>query len=190
MPEKVLLVSSSTEANVSDALRALETRLFPGSQLDMLCSLAELPLFEGRRELHQILVFPHRRELSVGLRLLFRVWRERYDVVAVLWCLDANRSRAKLFALFCCTGRLLVFNENLDCDYLSAKFVKGLVAARAYDGRLTGNSLIAALLIPLKDGYWGLLRILMFPIRLLILLLSVLGLYVAKVWRQQANLRE
>ena len=189
MPEKVLLVSTSTESNVNKALLALKTRLFPGSQLDLLCSSAELLFFEGRRELHQVLVFPHRRDLSMALRLLFGVWREKYDVVAVLWCLDAGRSRPKLFALLCGSRRLLVFNENLDCDYLSPKFLKSLVVGRAYNGSLTGNSLIAALLVPLKDGYWGLLRILIFPIRLLILLLSVLGLYMGKAWRQRANVR-
>jgi hypothetical protein len=187
MPEKVLLVSSSTETNVSKALLVLKTRLFPASQLDLLCSLAELSCFEGKKELHQILVFPHRRDLPMALRLFSRVWREKYDVVAVLWCLDAHRCPPKLFALFCGSRRLLVFNENLDCNYLSPKFLKALVAARAYDGSLTGNSLVSAALVPLKDGYWGLLRILIFPIRLLILLLSILGLYIGKVWCQRAN---
>lgn len=189
MPDKVLLVSSSTEPNVCKALLTLKTHLFPSSRLDLACSLAELSFFEGRTELHQIFVFPHRRDFSMASRLLSRVWREKYDVVAVLWCLDASRFRPKLFALLCGGRRLLVFNENLDCDYLSPKFLKNLVVARAYDGSLSGNKLIAASLGPLKDGYWGLLRILIFPVRLLILLLSVLGLHLGKIWRQRINLR-
>jgi hypothetical protein len=187
MPEKVLLVSSSTEANVSSALLALKTRLFPDSQLDLLCSLAELSYFEGRTELHQILIFPHRRDLSMALKILYRIWREKYDVVAMLWCLDTHRFRPKFFALLCGGRRLLVFNENLDCNYLTPKFLKALVVARAYDGSLSGNSLISAALVPLKDGYWGLLRILIFPIRLLILIFSILGLYIGRAWRQRAN---
>src|SRR5215510_9863613 len=130
MPEKVLLVSSSTETNVNTALLALKSRLFPDPQLDLLCSLAELSCFEGRTELRQILVFPHRRDLSMALKMLYRVWREKYDVVAMLWCLDAHRFRPKLFALLCGGRRLLVFNENLDCNYLTPKFLRALVVAR------------------------------------------------------------
>ena len=138
MPDKVLLVSSSTEPNVCKALLTLKTHLFPSSRLDLACSLAELSFFEGRTELHQIFVFPHRRDFSMASRLLSRVWREKYDVVAVLWCLDASRFRPKLFALLCGGRRLLVFNENLDCDYLSPKFLKNLVVARCFVGSIEG----------------------------------------------------
>jgi hypothetical protein len=187
VPEKVLVVSSSTETNVGKALLVLKTRLFPDSKLDLICSLAELGSFESRRELRQILVFPHRRDWSMALRLLVRIWEEKYDVVAVLWCLETNRFRPKLFAFLCGSRRLLVFNEHLDCNYLSPRFVKALVAARASNGSLTGSSLLSAVLVPLKDGYWGLLRILIFPLRVLILLLLVLGLYLRRVFRTREN---
>jgi hypothetical protein len=183
MREKVLLVSSSTEGNVARALLILKSRVFPESRLDLLCSVSALPFFEGRSEVHQIMVFPPRRRLAMILKLLGRIWRSRYDVVAVLWCLDVGKLRPKIFALFCGCRRVLVFNENLDCSYLTPRFLKTLVARRAHDGTLTANSLMTAVLVPLKDGYWGLLRLLLFPIRLFILLILVLGLYLAKPWR-------
>jgi hypothetical protein len=184
MHEKVLLVSSSTEENVARALLILRSRVFPGSQLDLLCSVSELSFFEGRSEVHQIVAVPPGRRLSMTLKLLGRIWRSRYDVVAVLWCLDVGKLRPKIFALLCGCPRLLVFNENLDCSYLTPRFLKTLVARRAHDGTLTANSLMTAVLVPLKDGYWGLLRLLLFPIRLFILLISVFGLYLAKAWRR------
>ena len=189
MPEKVLLVSSSTEHNVAKALLTLKNRLFPNSQLDLLCSLSNLSHFEGKSELRQILVFPHRWDVATILKLLGRVWRKRYDVVAVLWCLDAGKLRPKLFALLCGGRRLLVFNENLDCSYLTLPFLKSLITARAHDGTLTANRFVGALLGPLKDGYWGVLRIVIFPVRLLILVFSVLALYLGKAWRQRFKSR-
>ncbi len=188
MSEKVLLVSSSTESNAAQALLTLN-RLFPNSQPDLLCSLSGLSYFEGRSELREILVFPHRWDFATTLKLLGGVWRKKYDVVAVLWCLDVGRLRPKLFALLCGGRRLLVFNENLDCSYLTIRFLKSLIAARAHDGTLTANRFLGALLGPLKDGYWGLLRILIFPIRLLILVISVLALYLGKTYRQRMNFR-
>ncbi|PYV90592.1 MAG: hypothetical protein DMG05_09830 [Acidobacteria bacterium] len=185
MPEKALLVSTSTETNVNMAVRILRDRLFPNIPLDILCTAADLPQFEGRVDFRQVYVFPHRRDLGSALRLWRRILREKYHVVAVLWCLDEGQIRAKLFALLCGGHRLLIFNENLDCAYLRLRFLKKLVIARSHNGTLIGNGLAGALLEPLKDGYWGLVRMLIFPLRLLILFVLVSRLYLQKVLRRK-----
>ncbi|PYV40943.1 MAG: hypothetical protein DMG06_18670 [Acidobacteria bacterium] len=185
MSEKVLLVSTSTEPNVNMAVRILKDRLFRNIPLDVLCTLADLHQFENRADFRQVYVFPHRRDIGSALNLWRRILREKYDVVAVLWCLDQQRIRPKLFALGCGGRRLLIFNENLDCAYLSLRFLKKLVAARAHSGTLIGNCFAGALLEPLKDGYWGLIRMLVFPLRLLILLMLISGLYLRKAWRRK-----
>jgi hypothetical protein len=185
MSEKVLLVSTSTEPNVNLAIRILKDRLFRNIPLDILCTVGDLPQFEGRVDFHRVYVFPHRRDLRAALSLWKRILREKYSVVAVLWCLDEGRIRPKLFALGCGGRRLLIFNENLDCAYLSPRYLQKLVVTRAHNGTLVGNGLAGTLLEPLKDGYWGLIRMLIFPLRLLILLMSVSALYLRKAWRRK-----
>jgi hypothetical protein len=185
MAEKVLLVCTSNESNVNKALQVLKGRLFQNPQLDFLCTATEWSYLKTKGDFRQVFVFPGRHEFGAALKLWRRLTKEKYDVLTVLWCLDLGRFRSKLFALCCGGRRILVFNEHLDCDYLSLRFLKNLLMARASNGTLARGALGRALLTPIRDGYWGALRAVVFPLRLLVLLLAVAGLYLGKRPRRE-----
>jgi hypothetical protein len=186
MAEKVLLVCTSSESNVAKALKVLKERLFQNSELDFLCTATESSYLETKGDFRQGFVFPGRYDFGAALELWRRVTRQKYDVITVLWCMDLGRFRSKLFALCCGGRRILVFNEHLDCDYLSLRFLMNLLMARAFNGTLARGALGRAVLIPFRVGYWGVLRAAFFPLRLLILLLVVAGLYLEKKVRREA----
>ena len=165
MSEKILLVCTSSSPKVQQALQVLQGQLFKNPQVDFLCTLKDLPPFEGERAFQQVMVFPRRDNYRGAFRLWKRIIHSRYDVVAVLWCLESERIRSKLFALFCGGRRILVFNEYLDCDYLSPAFLKRLVKARAANGTLCRSGWWSKLFQPLMDGYFGIIRILLFPLQ-------------------------
>lgn len=181
MAEKILLVCSSTAANLLKAEEILSTRpIFHHPELHILCSLRDLPAVKAMQSARQVWVFPHRRDLRNGFGFWLRILKQRYDVVVVLWCLDQARLRQKLFALACGTCRIVVFNENLDCAYLSLSFLSRFLAARFRDGHLTGGLVGRSLWVTLERGTRTFLRILLFPIRLIILVGAVLVLYGGK----------
>jgi len=178
MAEKVLLVCSSTGANLLKVAEILSTRpIFHHPELHILCSLPDLPDVKAIQSARQIWVFPHRRDLRTGFDFWLRILKQRYDVVVVLWCLDQTRLRQKLFALTCGTTRILVFNENLDCAYLSFSFLSRFLAARFRDGHVIGGLVGRSLWSTVERGTRTFLRILLFPIRLIILVGAVLLLY-------------
>jgi len=186
MSEKILLVCTSSESNVEKALGILKERLFQNPQLDFLCTATEWPYLETIGGFRQGFVFPSRRDFGAALKLWRRLTRQKYDVITVLWCLDLGRFRSKLFALCCGGRRILVFNEHLDCDYLSLRFLKNLLVARASNGTLARGALGRAVLTPLSVGYRGVLRAAFFPLRLIILLLAVAGMYLGKRLRRKS----
>jgi hypothetical protein len=179
--DKVLLVCSSTPARV---LRAMERfpndAAFQRYDLDLLCTAGDLAELEKGTHVRQLLVFPKRRECVAAARLWAQVVRERYAVVVVLWCMEPGKTLAKVFALLCLGRRILVFNENADCAFLSLPFLWSFTKARIQSGSFDNSLLVRALLGPLKHGVWGLLRLALFPVRLLVLLTSVSLLYLAK----------
>jgi hypothetical protein len=181
MAEKVLLVCSSTPANVRKAIdRFPNDAVFQDYDLDLLCTAADFPEFEKWAGVRQRLVFPKQREVGAAARLWANLVRERYAVVVVLWCLEPGRTLAKAFAFLCLGRRLLVFNENADCAFLSVRFLSSLIKARIQSGAFDNSLLVRAIVSPLKHGAWGLLRLALFPIRLIALLFSVSLLYLGR----------
>ena len=190
MPDKVLLVCSSTAAHIQRA-REILWRRTPSDrpELHLLCSPSDLPYLQKDPPAGRVWVFPHRSDLANGFRLCLRIRRQRYREVAVLWCGDAARLRPKLFALACGGSRILVFDERLECVPLSVSLLGRLLAARIRrrwspwrPARVLPPARV--LLAPLVSGgrilaagfrllaQWALL-----PVRFLLLLGSVLWLY-------------
>jgi len=181
LTDKVLLVCSSTPARVLKAMeRFPNDAAFQHYDLDLLCPAVDLAELEKGKRVRQILVFPKRREYVAAALLWAKVVRERYAVVVVLWCMEPGKTLAKVFALLCLGRRILVFNENVDCAFLSLPFLWSFTRARIQSGSFDNSLLARALLDPLKHGLWGLLRLALFPVRLLVLLTSVSLLYLAK----------
>ncbi len=181
MPEKVLLVCTSTAPNLKKAHEILcRQPIFDRPEFHFLCSPADLPSLRGISSAGRVWVFPHRRDPWNALKLWRRILKQRYHAVVVLWCLDRGRLRQKVFALACGTCRILVFNENLDCSYLNPSFLRIFLAARARDGHLSPGPAGRMLLAAAGRGWRFLLRMVLFPIRLAALIGAVSALYVGK----------
>lgn len=181
MADKVLLVCSSTPANVRRAIeRFPNDAAFQDYHLDLLGTAGDFPELEKGTQVRRRLVFPKRREVAAAARLWAHVVRERYSVVVVLWCLEPGKTLAKVFALACFGRRLLVFNENADCAFLSLPFLWSFTKARIQSGAFDNSLLARAMLSPLRHGAWGLLRLALLPIRFIVLLVSVSLLYLGK----------
>ena len=187
MPDKVLLVCSSTAANIQKAREILRRRTsFDRPEFHLLCSPSDLPYLQKAPAARRVWVFPHRRDLGNGFRLWLRILRQRYRAVAVLWCGDRGRQRPKLFALACGGRRILVFDERLQCSPLSATLLGRLLAARArrhrWNAGPVGRVLAVArvLLWPLAAGAGLLARWLLIPVRFLLLVGAVLALYAGR----------
>ncbi|MEW5975185.1 MAG: hypothetical protein AB1898_05185 [Acidobacteriota bacterium] len=187
MAERVLLICTAAAPKVNRALQVLREKVVRDASVDLLCTLTDLPPFEGRGDLQQRIVFPPRSDWKEALRLWARLFRERYEVVAILWCLEPGRLRAKLFALICPGRRMLVFNENLDCDYLSLRFLARLVRARVLAGTLMGHGVWRAITAPLATGTLGLLHLLLFPCRLAVLVAMVAALFLSSRFRSNPS---
>ena len=187
MPDKVLLVCSSTAANIQKAREILRRRTsFDRPEFHLLCSPSDLPYLQKAPAARRVWVFPHRRDLGKGFRLWLRLLRQRYRAVAVLWCGDRARQRPKLFALACGGRRILVFDERLQCSPLSATLLGRLLAAHARRHRWNAGPLgrvlavARVLLWPLAAGAGLLARWLLIPVRFLLLVAAVLALYAGR----------
>ena len=187
MPDKVLLVCSSTAANIQKAREILRRRSsFDRPEFHLLCSPSDLPYLQKAPPARRVWVFPHRRDLGNGFRLWLRILRQRYRAVAVLWCGDRARLRPKLFALACGGRRILVFDERLECSPLSATLLGRLLAARArrrrWNAGPVGRMLAVGrmLLSPLAAAAGLLARWLLIPVRFLLLVGAVLALYAGR----------
>lgn len=191
MPDRVLLVCSSTAANIQKAREILCGRT-PSDrpELHLLCSPSDLPYLQKNPPAGRVWVFPHRSDLANGFRLWLRIRRQRYREVAVLWCGDGARLRPKLFALVCGGSRILVFDERLECAPLGFSLLGRLLVARLRRLRpppwRPGRVLppVRVLLAPLAvaarlvvAGTRFLAQWLLIPVRFLLLLGSVLCLY-------------
>ncbi len=173
MNEKILLIVSSSSSNVFVAIDRLKTQVFSDPQIDLLCTLSDLSWYEGSPQVGQILIFPPRREWSSIYQLKCRINREGYNTVAVLWDGQEARNRPKIFAFGCGLRRLLVFNENLDCSYFRPIFLARWLEARLKksNSRTSGGHMIS--MASLLFFFGTLSRLLMFPLRLLVLLVLV-----------------
>ena len=181
MGENILVICSSTPSNVAGAIRRLpQDTLFPQAQIDLLSPAADLPSYHGWRAIRQVLVFPKRRDWKGACRLWWRLRRQRYAVVVVLWCLERGRNRQKAFALLAPARRILVFNENLDCAYLRPRFLKLFLQSRIRDGHFGGCALLREALKPIQQGFRGLARLVLFPVRFFLLLCAVAGVYLTE----------
>ena len=187
MPDKVLLVCSSTAANIQKAREILRRRTsFDRPEFHLLCSPSDLPYLQKAPAARRVWVFPHRRDLGKGFRLWLRILRQRYRAVAVLWCGDRARQRPKLFALACGGRRILVFDERLECSPLSATLLGRLLAARARRHRWNAGpvgwmpAVGWMLLSPLAAVAGFLARWLLVPVRFLLLVAAVLALYAGR----------
>jgi hypothetical protein len=190
MPEKVLIVCTASPPKAQRALQVLQDHLFRKPEVDFLCTLKDLPAIEGEKSFREVIVFPPRNHYRSAFQLWKRLVGRHYDVIVVLWCLEGGRLRHKLFALLCGSRRILVFNENLDCDYLSPAFLKRLIKARAANGTLMRSRRWSEMFLPLKDGYWGILRLVSSPLRVLVLAVAVLSLYLPATLRRKRTGRD
>lgn len=181
MAERVLLVCTSTASNVRRAIGVLKTVLFQSPQIDLLCKSSELAEYEKKEHLQNIWVFPNRQEYRAALKLWRRIRKESYDVVAVLWCQDAEHAKAKGFALLCGGKRLLIFNENLDCEYLKTSYLKAMVLARTREGRLLPRSWAQRIRKALYIGNWAGMRLLLLPLRFVILVIMTGPLFCSRL---------
>lgn len=178
MPDKVLLVCSSTAENIQKAREILRLRtLFDEPECHLLCSPSDLPYLQQDPPAGRVWVFPHRRDLRNGFRLWRRVRRQRYRAVAVLWCGEEGRLRPKLFALACGGNRILAFDERLDCRPLDTSLLVGLLAEPVR--RRHWNAGPAGRLLPAPLAWVARLvaRALLIPARFLVLVTAVLALY-------------
>ena len=187
MPDKVLLVCSSTAANIQKAREILRRRTsFDRPEFHLLCSPSDLPYLQKAPPARRVWVFPHRRDLGKGFRLWLRILRQRYRAVAVLCCGDRARLRPKLFALACGGRRILVFDERLECSRLNASLLGRLLAARARRRRWNAGpvgwmpAVARMLLSPLAAVAGFLARWLLVPVRFLLLVAAVLALYAGR----------
>jgi len=176
-PEKALLVCTATESQVASALEILREKLSSGARVDLLSSPANLSFYASLAGDRRCYVFPRRSERFAAWKLLQQLRSEKYEVVAVLWSLHDAPLAAKIWPLFCAGRRILVFNENLDCDFLSISFLRRFLAYRLRSPGLGERSWAGPLLRFLGQGYWGMLRLLLFPLRLLCLLVAVGALF-------------
>ena len=178
MPDKVLLVCSSTAANIQKAREILRFRTrFDEPEFHLLCSPSDLPYLQQEPPARRIWVFPHRSDLRNGFRLWRRIRRQRYRAVAVLWCGEEARLRPKLFALACGGDRILAFDQRLECRPLDASLLAGLLAERAR--RRHGNAGPAGRSLPAPLAWLARLvaRGLLIPVRFLVLAAAVSALY-------------
>ncbi|HVN79324.1 MAG TPA: hypothetical protein VMW38_10035 [Terriglobia bacterium] len=187
MFEKVLLVCTSTESKITGAVSVLRERVFKTPRIDLLCTLRDLAVYEKSEDYREVLVFPPRSQIGAILSLRGRIRHERYHAVVVLWCMDPGRTRPKLFALACGWPRLLVFNENLDCDYLGPRFLWRFWRSRARDGKLfpSTSTWTQVLLRPARVCGLTFLRVLFFPVRLIFLLVFTAGLYLGCILKDR-----
>jgi hypothetical protein len=171
---KVLLVCSSTTERVRKAIeRFPNDAVFQHYDLDLLCTAGDLAELEKWNQVRRRLVFPKRREYAAAARLWSQIVRERYAVVVVLWCMDPGKTLGKAFALLCLSRRVLVFNENIDCSFMTLPFLWSFTKSRIQSGAFDNALWVRTLVSHLKHGAWGLLRMALFPIRLMMLLVSV-----------------
>lgn len=181
MGNKVLLVCTSTQENVRRAVeRFPNDHVFLDYELDLLCLAAEADGFRPWPNLRRLLIFPKRKQVAAAFRLWRNLVRERYSIVAVLWCLEPGRSLAKAFALMALGRRILVFNENLDCAFLSLSFLHSFLRARIASGAFAGSFLGRALLATLRHGARGIFRLAASPVRVLVLLILIADLFVGR----------
>ena len=178
MPDKVLLVCSSTAENIQKAREILRLRtLFDEPEFHLLCSPSDLPYLQQEPPAGRVWVFPHRRDLRNGFRLWRRVHRQRYRAVAVLWCGEEGRLRPKLFALACGGNRILAFDERLDCRPLDTSLLVGLLAERVRRRHWNAGPAGRSLPAPLAWVARLVARALLIPARFLVLVTAVLALY-------------
>jgi hypothetical protein len=185
MNEKILLIVSSSSPNVMVAIDRLNTQVFSNPRIDLLCTLSEVSSYEGSPRVGQIIIFPPRREWNSIYQLKRRIDREGYNTVAVLWDGQDARIRPKIFAFVCGLRRLLVFNENLDCSYFRPVFFAQWLKAhfKETDWRTPRGRMIPMAPILLFMG--TLLRLILFPLRLMVLLGLVCELKMSGWWRSR-----
>lgn len=176
MAERILMLATSAPNNVRGAMGVLRGKLFPEAQFDLLCTLADLPSYRKDDLFRERLIFPSRRDPWAIYQLRRRIGREGYQAVAVLWCKEPARYRPKLFSLACGLRHLIIFNENLDCNYFRPGLLLRLVRAR-WGQHSPARYLPWALL---KTG----LQKSLFPLRILFLFFQVSGLYLRRYGRR------
>ncbi|MFN8005700.1 MAG: hypothetical protein U0V70_01460 [Terriglobia bacterium] len=172
MSETVLLVCTSSPPNVNTAMKILRGAIFQSPQIDLLCFPSEISHYEEPFPVRSVMVFPRRGDYAAAVKLCRRIRKTKYDVVAALWCREAGRSQAKGFAFLCGGRRLLVFNENLDCDYLKPSYLLAILSSRLREGTLLPRRWPQRIQASLRIGLWGISRFVLAPLRLMILLVS------------------
>lgn len=184
--DKVLLVATSSAANVLQALETVTQRVFVNARVEVLSTLADWPGYAGKPEIARLLVFPSRHDWRSIYQLRQNIRQQGYRAIAVLWCRQSKWTLPKLFALACAMRHLLVFNENLDCDFLRPRFLLRLLKARlsSEPSQWAGISGGMARSVLLLLG--NVIRTALFPVRVLVLLAAA-GLLLADKPRQTGH---
>ncbi len=181
MAKSVLFVCTSTPDKVRMALQRFPNdSVFLEYDLDLLCLAADVEALRSCSRTRKFLVFPRRRQIGAASRLWWGLVRESYSVVAVLWCPEPRRLAAKAFAFLVLGRRILVFNENLDCSFLGPSFLFSFLGSRIQSGAFGAPFWRRVCLLPLTRGVQVITRLAISPIRVVILLVQVGGLFLGK----------
>jgi hypothetical protein len=170
--DRVLIIATSSKANVLQALETLTQRVFINARAELLCTLADLPCYDGNSKIERFLVFPSRHDWRSIQQLRRHILEQRYQAIAVLWCRQTKWMRPKGFALTCGLRRLLVFNENLDCDFLHLRYLVRLFNARLRSGPTPLSGISGEIARSALSLLGVLTRALLFPLRLFALLMA------------------
>jgi len=137
--ERVLIVQSADPQHVLAALTSLHRQpLFRVARYSLFCRNRPeiVRQFEGHPMLYQVITHSESRG---SVRHLLALRRERFDAVIVFLTGDPSYWKVKCFAFLLGARNKLIYNENNDCFYFSARrwlsFVGHRLGERAEAGR-------------------------------------------------------
>ncbi len=124
---EALLLQTEDDAQTMEAIRRMASeKVSGGKRISLLCSAEKRGVFQGMPELERIHAY-HPSDWRANWRLLRRLWRTHREVVAAIYSgRPIFRFQKMLLFLLPADGRL-VFNENLDCSYLTRSRIGSLV---------------------------------------------------------------
>ena len=121
LPPRILLVQTETVPHVQQVIgRLKEKKLFPRSELVLLCRQEDRGHFESNRHVDRLMTYSR-----TGVRHHFRLWKRLRkldsDVMCAIFSGRPYFRRLKLLFFSLPTRRRLVFNARLDCYDLKTR---------------------------------------------------------------------
>ncbi len=185
MNEKILVVNTASVEKVARAIETISSRLFEKPIITVLCTDEFADAFRQNKLVSSVDVYNPEEKFYEIIRLLIKMRKSRYDVVAVLYCLDTKRYVMKFLPFLFDAKRVLIFNENLDCALVTLKFLYAF-----FRTRLRGGTLIAGLPPLIKSGVASLpVKMLFFPFVFIYLALNT-GLMTLRKYARVKNTKD